>query len=121
WAWALAVHPSSEPSEVHVRFKDGVSVTAPVPLSGHRGVTKQSPKPFLPTPLQRAILEALDGKVLRSDTLATAVKPAKRQLFPQGRGGLAELKQRGLVAHDRSVGFYRPDAPPAGWGPAGVD
>lgn len=73
------------------------------------------PVPFAPTaeppltPFQEQILEALDGKALRTDALGTAVGDRGR-LFK--KGGLRELRERGLVEHDQETGFFRPDAPP---------
>jgi hypothetical protein len=66
---------------------------------------------FLPTPTQQDILAALDGRALRTDALAHRADCNRRSLF-HDPGGLPELQRRGLVAHHRRIGFYRPDAPP---------
>lgn len=62
-------------------------------------------------PFQEAILEALEGKALKTRALGQAVGDAARLYRPRG---LKELRARGLVKHDNKVGFYRPDAPPPG-------
>lgn len=69
---------------------------------------------FIPTPFQRGILAALNGQALRTDALGAAVGDRSR-LYK--RGGLKELRDRGLVAHHVRLGFYRPDALPPGLEP----
>lgn len=66
---------------------------------------------FVPTHLQRQILDALNGRGLRKDLLAAEVcaGDAPRLYKP---GGLKELKDLGLVENKRGVGYYRTDAPP---------
>ena len=66
---------------------------------------------FIPNSLQQAVLDALDGKGLRTDALLNKIDSSRRQLF-KVPGGLPELQEEGLVDHHRRVGFYRPDAPP---------
>lgn len=66
---------------------------------------------FLPTEVQACILEALAGKALRTDALATAAGVNRSQVF-QKPGGIRELMERGDVAHHKRAGYYRPDAPP---------
>jgi hypothetical protein len=66
--------------------------------------------PFTPTGLQQDILRALDGKALRTDALAHKADCDRGQMFR--KGGLKELRERGLVAHCKELGFYRPDRPP---------
>lgn len=69
------------------------------------------PEPFVPNEFQRQILEALDGKALRTDALAGAVGN-RRRLFKHP-GGISELIEEGLVANHPRCGYYRPDrAPP---------
>jgi len=63
------------------------------------------------TPLQRAILKALDGKAMKKEPLADAVKCDPSRLYRPG--GIKELMARALVAKQKGVGYYRPDAPPA--------
>ncbi len=66
-------------------------------------------QPFVPGPVQRAILDALDGKSLHARALGAAVGDVSRLYRPKG---LQELRDRGMVEkHDR-LGFWRPDAPP---------
>lgn len=66
---------------------------------------------FVPNAFQTAILDALEGKALRTDALAAKVGDRSR-LFSKPRGGLPELKEHGLVGHHDRLGFYRVDAPP---------
>jgi hypothetical protein len=63
------------------------------------------------TPMQVAILKALDGKCLKKDDLANAVKCDPSSFYRSG--GLQELRDRRLVKHKKGCGFYRPDKPPA--------
>ncbi|HEY7427447.1 MAG TPA: hypothetical protein VH682_24650 [Gemmataceae bacterium] len=65
---------------------------------------------FVPTPFQEGILDALEGKALRSDPLGAAVGD-KRRLY-RHPGGLQELREEGLVDHHARLGYFRPDAPP---------
>jgi hypothetical protein len=65
---------------------------------------------FVPTPFQNAILDALEGKALRTDALGAAAGDRGR-LF-RHPGGLRELREQGLVSHHERRGFFRPDAPP---------
>lgn len=60
-------------------------------------------------PFQRGILQALQGRALRTDALAAEVGDRSRLFRP---GGLAELRDRGLVDHHPRLGYYRPDALP---------
>jgi len=69
------------------------------------------PPDFIPTDYQRDILDKLNGKALRTDALAMKVGN-RRKLFTDP-GGLPELQEEGLVCHDKRLGYYRPDAPPA--------
>jgi len=64
---------------------------------------------FVPTPFQKAILDALDGKAMKTDQLGHAVKD-RRRLFKEN--GLAELMDLGLVSNHSRLGYYRPDSPP---------
>jgi hypothetical protein len=63
-----------------------------------------------PTPTQRAILTALDGVALRTAGLAEVLGGDRLALFRAG--GIGELRDRGFVAHEPRIGYYRPDAPP---------
>jgi hypothetical protein len=66
--------------------------------------------PFIPGPFQQGILDALDGRAMRTDALARAVDCDRRRLFKPG--GLPELRDHGLADHHHRPGYYRPDAPP---------
>jgi hypothetical protein len=67
------------------------------------------PEPdFIPTRRQKALLEALEGRALRSDAWAERSKVEKSGLMRAKK----ELQARGLVKHHKGLGFYRPDAPP---------
>lgn len=66
--------------------------------------------PFAPTDFQTRILDALDGRALRTDALAGEVGD-RRALF-RHPGGLRELKEQGLVESHPRRGYFRPDAPP---------
>lgn len=70
------------------------------------------PGNFVPVPLQSAILKALDNRALNRDQLAAKVcaGDSSRLYKP---GGLRELREEGLVDHKRSLGYFRPDRPPA--------
>jgi hypothetical protein len=65
--------------------------------------------PFVLTPFQEAILEALEGVALRTRALGAAVGDVSRLYKP---GGLQELRAHGLVDHHHRLGFFRPDTPP---------
>lgn len=67
--------------------------------------------PFIQTPLQAAILRALNGKALKKQPLADVVcKGDGTALYRHG--DLKELRDLGRVHHKPRVGFFRPDAPP---------
>jgi hypothetical protein len=65
---------------------------------------------FVPTPFQRGILDALNGKALRTDPLGKKVGN-RRKLF-NDPGGLPELQEEGLVGHHPRIGFYSTANPP---------
>ncbi len=67
---------------------------------------------FIPTEFQQELLRALKGKALRTDALAAKLDCPSSRLFKHP-GGLPELQEHGLVAHNKRLGYYRPDAPPA--------
>lgn len=67
--------------------------------------------PFVPTPLQKAILETLNGRALKVEPLANEVAGGDKSRLYR-KGGLKELKELDLVHHKHGVGYYRPDAPP---------
>ena len=71
-----------------------------------------------PTPMQRAIWDVLDGCAMRTRALALEVADGNQpQLYYTDRkaktGGLKEMKEAGCVKLKRTVGYFRPDAPPA--------
>jgi hypothetical protein len=66
--------------------------------------------PFVPNAVQDAILLALKGKALRTDSLAKLVG-GRGRLF-QRPGGIKELQERGLVDHHDRIGFYSVEFPP---------
>lgn len=71
-----------------------------------------------PTPLQKAIWAALDGRAMKTDELAVVVAGGdKSRLYYTDRknktGGLKEMRGVGCVDHKHGVGHFRPDAPPA--------
>ncbi len=95
-----------------LELHDGGTLALPLSPLVEPGTTAVVPETeaFVPTAFQVAILDALDGKALRTDALAAAVGDRSR-LF-RHPGGLKELKDQGLVANHHRLGFYRVDAPP---------
>lgn len=87
------------------------SVLSRVPESdsGSASTGASQQEPFVLTVFQRAILEALEGRALRTRALGAAVGDESRLYKP---GGLKELREHGLVKHHSRLGFYRVDAPP---------
>lgn len=72
-------------------------------------------KVFVPTPLQKSILKALDGRAMKKKDLAREVCGGEDNgNLLYRRGDIAELRRLGLVTHKPGVGYYRPDAPPSG-------
>jgi hypothetical protein len=67
---------------------------------------------FLPTPLQKNILQKLNGRALKKEQLAHECECDPSRLYRSG--GIKELRDYGLVAHKHGVGYFRPDAPPPG-------
>ena len=67
--------------------------------------------PFIPTPLQKAILAALAGQALKKQALADLICKGEGTVLYR-EGGIKELRALGLVEHKRRIGFFRPDAPP---------
>jgi len=66
---------------------------------------------FIPTPLQAAILGALDGKAMKKQALADEVCAGEGTRLYR-KGGIKELRDIGRVDHKDGVGYFRPDAPP---------
>jgi hypothetical protein len=78
--------------------------------SDSSGAPRQADDSFIPSDLQRQILQKLDGKALTLDALVSKLHVDRSRLH---RDGLKELMARGLVKNSRRVGgYYRPDAPP---------
>jgi hypothetical protein len=63
------------------------------------------------TPLQIAILNALDDHAMKTEQLANKVSGGDTSRFYKP-GGLDELRDSKRVEHRRGIGFFRPDAPP---------
>ncbi|MHB1033723.1 MAG: hypothetical protein ACYC35_01165 [Pirellulales bacterium] len=64
------------------------------------------------TPVQRRIMQALDGRILTKQQLADLLfKGHSKALYRPG--GITDLMRRGLVENERPFGYYRPDALPA--------
>jgi hypothetical protein len=104
--WCLR-HLGRRARRVTVTLEDGEKLKLPVTLPREPAEEDQ---PFAPTDFQEAILEALEGKALRTDALAAKVGD-RRRLF-RHPGGIKELIEQGLVKHHDRLGYYRPDAPP---------
>lgn len=67
---------------------------------------------FVPTPIQEAILKALDGRGMKKQALADIVCNGHGSRLYRS-GGIGELKSREMVLNKRGVGYYRPDRPPS--------
>lgn len=80
-------------------------------LRDEKAPSDQSDKqPFVPSPLQVAILKALDGRALKKEALAGECRIDPARLYRPG--GIKELTELGMVRNKRGVGYYRPNAPP---------
>ncbi len=72
---------------------------------------------FLPNEVQAVILQSLEGKYMRSDTLAAAINTAlgiedgRKRLFKKP-GGIQELADQGLVKNHPRRGYYSVASPP---------
>lgn len=109
--FVAALYPGQCPEQVQVKLAGGKKISLPVLPCQLAAAAPPPERPFVPSPFQRAILEALKGRALRTDALAAKVGGDRRRLF-RDPGGLRELEREGRVAHHDSLGFYRPDAPP---------
>jgi hypothetical protein len=107
-AWAAAQLPGERVECVAVRF---VGLRRPLVMPIPAVSLTPAAPPFEPYEMQDAILEALDGKALRTDELAKVAGYERRKLFKKP-GGLAQLQEQGLVVNDPARGYYRPDAMP---------
>jgi hypothetical protein len=106
--------------EVEQRRIQGARSIAPVTSNGRMHtnngaatseVLNVSPPPepvFIPNDRQKAMLDALKDRALRSDAWAECSKVDKKSVMDQKK----ELERLGLVRHHARLGFYRPDAPP---------
>ena len=84
-------------------------------LRGYDVATRTSGD-WVPSKLQRRILEVLDGVASTADKLEGALDVSRSTLYGNKKtkkGGLTELMELGKVANDRGIGgYYRPDSPP---------
>jgi hypothetical protein len=71
---------------------------------------------FVPTDLQNLLLDLLIGRKMTQLQLMTELNIGSKETFngKNGKGGMKELIDRGLVAKDerKAGGYFRPDAPP---------
>jgi hypothetical protein len=105
------LYPSEEPDSIEIRLKGRpCPVTLPVPPAPP-AAPPPAPPPFVPTDAQACLLEALEGRALKTTPLSEASGINRSQMF-RHPGGLRELQDRGLVVNHPRLGFYRPDAPP---------
>ena len=108
--WAVSNYPGLvHKMRLIVELHDGSKTHLHVPLQ------PAARPPHVPgfrmTQCQAAILEALEGKILKTGALTRATGYTSAELFRE-RGGMHELQEHGMVAHVAGKGFYRPDAPP---------
>jgi hypothetical protein len=104
--------------EVKQRRIQGARSIAPVVTNGRRTsngalsvrpLTTKTPEPvFIPNPRQKAMLDALEGRALRTNAWEECSKVDKKSLMVLKK----ELEALGLVRHHARLGFYRPGAPP---------
>lgn len=106
-AWTAANYPGVAAVEICVKLSTGAKVRLPMPVVVPTADDTQADR-FIPTAFQRAILDALDGRALRTDALGAVVGDRGR-LFRKP-GGIQELVAQGLVANHKRLGYYRPDA-----------
>jgi hypothetical protein len=67
--------------------------------------------PWVPTPFQHRILNALKGMALTADGLQTRLGADRKDLYERG---INPLKEADKILNSRRVGgYYRPDFPPA--------
>jgi hypothetical protein len=120
--WVAARLPGRRVTRVRIDLADGDRIQLPVDATDGAGGMGQggaaqpaAGEPFVPTPFQQGILEALEGKALRTDALGAAVGDRSRLFRRHARTGqtpLQELQALGLVSHHSRLGYFRPDAPP---------
>lgn len=107
---ALSLYPCDPPDRLSLRLRSGQTIELPLPPCGV-DLPREEPAIFVPTAFQADLLAALEGKALTTDALAAKVGCGQRNLFRRP-GGVAELKEQGLLASHPRLGYYRPDAPP---------
>jgi hypothetical protein len=99
------LYPGLSPQEVHVQLNSNQEVRLPVPPAPDMQIFQR--KKY--SPRQHRILSALAGKAMRTNELGEAIGD-RRGLFKED--GIKELLASGEVAHDETIGYYRPDSPP---------
>jgi len=110
-AWVATWYPGRVARRLRIDLDDGERVQLPVrPAAVDDARHEGNGEPVVPTAYQQAILDALEGRALRTDALAAALGGDRRRLFRAG--GLSELREQGLVSHHARLGFYREDVPP---------
>ena len=109
----LSTLTNRRPVRIIVVLDDGEQVRLPVPEVAATAPQPARGQAFVPNDVQAGILEALDGKAMRTDQLANKVGCDRRQLFRRP-GGVQELRDAGLVNHHDRHGYFRPDCPPEG-------
>lgn len=93
--------------------REDLPVVTDDPPKAGSGSPPLASRPFIPTPLQKAILAALAGQALKKQALADLICKGEGTVLYR-EGGIKELRALGLVEHKRRIGFFRPDAPPEG-------
>lgn len=104
-AYVAVHHPRRLAVRLRIDLDDGEQIRMPI-----AEVPASVSEPFIPNAFQMGILDALEGRALRTDALGAEVGDRGR-LFRRP-GGLPELQEQGLVAHHKRVGYYRPDCSP---------
>lgn len=109
--WVADNLPGRTPLRIQIfTVEDGQEpISLPIPAAIKH--VDDSESVFVPNAFQQAILDALEGKAMRTDALAAKVGDRSR-LFSKPRGGLPELKDQGLVGHHARLGYYSTSAPP---------
>ena len=107
-SWVARHYPGRLARRLTLHLDDGDTVQLPIPIS--QSLEPSGRASFVPNAYQIAIMEALEGKALRTTALASATGGDQRRLFKPG--GLKELQDQGLVEHHARLGYYCPDSPP---------
>lgn len=112
--WAQSNFNGQPACELFIRIRGGGEATfTDIPYKGaadERADRCEEEEPFVPKRIQAEILEALDGRALRTTALAN--KLSNRTQMYEHPGGMRELLERGLVKKHSRLGYYRPDEPP---------